>query len=133
MSGFISEPERSHEHHVATVDARHGQPERLPGEENDRIGRDTSTGQAVTSYERDEEATEIDISAGQKMLSAVSGSLLTSILGKALPYPKDLSLPIADTDHLSHTSRCCARPFAISTFNAEALHAPVSQSDFEIH
>ena len=29
----------------------------------------------------------VDISAGQKMLSAVSGSLLTSLLGTSLPSP----------------------------------------------
>ena len=34
--------------------------------------------------EHDEQDVEIDISAGQKMLSAMSGSLLTSLLGSFL-------------------------------------------------
>ena len=35
----------------------------------------------MTMNEHDEPEAEMDISAGQKMLSAVSGSLLTSLLG----------------------------------------------------
>ena len=34
--------------------------------------------------EHDEQDAEMDISAGQKMLSAMSGSLLTSLLGSYL-------------------------------------------------
>jgi hypothetical protein len=44
------------------------------------IGVKNSVGN-MTTKEQDSTDTETDISAGQKMLSAVSGSLLTSLLG----------------------------------------------------
>ena len=54
---------------------------------------------------------EIDISAGQKMLSAVSGSLLTSLIGKKDPFLTTGSL---ETNLRSHTSRCGQGPAAIT-------------------
>lgn len=91
MSGFISEPERSHEHHVATVASQYGGSEQLHGQAHDRMARDPSNSQAVTAYEKDEAIPDPDISATQKMLSAVSGSLLTSILGVTLLQSKAFS------------------------------------------
>lgn len=38
----------------------------------------------MTSDKAKEPEAEIDISAGQKMLSAISGSLLTSVLGSVI-------------------------------------------------
>ncbi len=58
-------------------------------EDKGRLQRQKVTGVGVknpigsmTMNEQDSMDTETDISAGQKMLSAVSGSLLTSLLGK---------------------------------------------------
>ena len=84
MSGFISEPERSHEHHLSIANPSHGDSKRLQGPAHDRMAGDSPKSPAVISYEKDAETLETDISAGQKMLSAVSGSLLTSILGMAV-------------------------------------------------
>jgi hypothetical protein len=58
-------------------------------EDNGLLQRRNFTGTGVkistgnmTTNEQDSMDTETDISAGQKMLSAVSGSLLTSLLGE---------------------------------------------------
>lgn len=90
MSGFNSEPARSHEHHPAIVESSHGNPKRLQRQTCDKMAGNPPEKPAVTSYKEDEEAAETDISAGQKMLSAVSGSLLTSILGMAPSISKEL-------------------------------------------
>ena len=45
------------------------------------MARGAPNDHSMTTYEQDEEEIEMDISAGQKMLSAMSGSLLTSLLG----------------------------------------------------
>lgn len=79
MSGFISEPVRTDEHQVAT--SSHGNSEHTPGQGHDRLSKGPGTSNSVTMNEHDEPEAEMDISAGQKMLSAVSGSLLTSLLG----------------------------------------------------
>lgn len=54
------------------------------GQRHDRIGNGTSKATiAMMSGSRGEEELDaVDISAGQRMLSAVTGSLLTSLLGK---------------------------------------------------
>lgn len=81
MSGVVSEPSRSDEQKLAT--SRDGDTE-YRGQRHYRI-QDTSAGHnPVTMDESNEpevENVETDISAVQKMLSAVSGSLLTSLLG----------------------------------------------------
>ena len=82
MSGFISEPVRTDEHQVAT--SRYGNPDHLPGQRHDRLSQDPSTSNSVTMSDSNEPNVEMDISAGQKMLSAMSGSLLTSLLGSSL-------------------------------------------------
>ena len=82
MSGFISEPVRTDEHQVAT--STHGSPDHLSSRGHDGLYDDSSTSKSVTINEHDEQDVEMDISAGQKMLSAMSGSLLTSLLGSLL-------------------------------------------------
>lgn len=80
MSGFIPEPVRTDEQQLAT--SRHGDSEERPKE-----NYNTLSGNFVTMDEANEpeiQDVETDISAGQKMLSAVSGSLLTSLLGTLL-------------------------------------------------
>ena len=91
MSGFISEPERSHEHHAATVASQYGGSEQLHGQPHDKMAKASSRNQAVTAYKKDDAIPDPDISATQKMLSAVSGSLLTSILGMTLLQSKAFS------------------------------------------
>lgn len=87
MSGFISEPERKDEHQVATLS--HGNSEHSPGSRHDTSSKGTGSSNPVTMNDPDEPEVEMDISAGQKMLSAVSGSLLTSLLGTLfLQQPK---------------------------------------------
>ena len=83
MSGFITEPLRSDER-------GHGRLEDTEGQRHDRISGGILGVTAVTRSGRDEPETEVDISAGQKMLSAVSGSLLTSLLGKPCSSINDL-------------------------------------------
>ena len=82
MSGFISEPVPTDEHQIAT--SSHGDPEYFSGQRHDRSSRGPGTSNLVTMNEPDESEVEMDISVGQKMLSAVSGSLLTSLLGRSL-------------------------------------------------
>lgn len=55
------------------------------GQRHDRMGQPTSkaTIAIMNGSSGEEEVDAVDISAGQRMLSAVTGSLLTSILGKA--------------------------------------------------
>ena len=89
MSNLVSDTARADEGQVAT--ARHGENTNLPGQSHDRVGGgDESDGSKMACPANEPEA-EVAISAGQKMLSAVSGSLLTSLLGNT-PH---LSLAIA--------------------------------------
>ena len=80
MSGFVSEPAPTDEHQAAT--SSHGNPEISWGQRHDRSIQSTSN--SVTMNGDNKPEAEMDISAGQKMLSAVSGSLLTSLLGNPL-------------------------------------------------
>ena len=77
MSGFVSEPLRSDEHFYTS--AKNG--DQRQWYENSSHVRITRT---LTMDESNEPDPQMDISAGQKMLSAVSGSLLTSLLGMCL-------------------------------------------------
>ena len=52
------------------------------GQRHDRMPSTSDKVSSLTSIDAGQEAMERDISASQKMLSAVSGSLLTSVLGK---------------------------------------------------
>ena len=77
MSGFISEPlrtdERGDDSNRTNVGASH------VSQRHDRFFNNASE-----KMTREEPKDGTDISATQKMLSAVSGSILTSLLGKAL-------------------------------------------------
>ena len=80
MSSFGSDRLRADEGQVAT--ARQGESTNLLGQRHDRFegeneGDDSTMGSTASDSEP-----EVEISAGQKMLSAVSGSLLTSLLGR---------------------------------------------------
>ena len=81
MSGVVSEPSRSDQQTPAT--SRDGDTE-YPGGRHYRIQDTFADHKLVTMDESNESEVEdvvTDISAVQKMLSAVSGSLLTSLLG----------------------------------------------------
>lgn len=82
MSGFISEPVRTDEHQAAT--SSHGNSDYFSRQRHDRLSKGPGTSKSVIMGEQDEPEVEMDISAGQKMLSAVSGALLTSLLGNSL-------------------------------------------------
>lgn len=84
MSGFISEPVRTDEHQVGP--SNYGDSDYFSQQKHDRSSKGPGTSHVVSMNEQDEAEVEMDISAGQKMLSAVSGALLTSLLGKSL-YP----------------------------------------------
>ena len=90
MSGFASEPVRSEEHELASV--RDGTQSALQGQRHDRIPSDSGRGNSVTMVRMDniEPEKETEISASQKMLSAVSGSLLTSLLGMFILHHSNL-------------------------------------------
>ena len=79
MSGFVSEPTRSDEELATTS---HGEKRYTEGQRHDRLPGGSNRNATMTMNDEDELSPETDISAGQKMLSAVSGSLLTSLLGK---------------------------------------------------
>ena len=83
MSGFVSEPLRSDEHQFAA--GRNGEKSHSHGQRHDRIPGGTGGGPSAAMTSTDEVGPEPDmeISAGQNMLSAVSGSLLTSLLGES--------------------------------------------------
>ena len=84
MSGFISEPVETDEQ-AEHATSEHGAPTYHIGQRHDRLrtmgGEDENS---VTMNTKDNGEDGVDISAGQKMLSAVSGSLLTSLLGMAV-------------------------------------------------
>ena len=85
MSGVVSEPSRSDQQRFAT--SRDGDTD-YRGQRQYRIQDISAEHKPVTmdeSNEPDMEDTTMDITAIQKMLSAVSGSLLTSLLGAFLP------------------------------------------------
>lgn len=82
MSGYTSEPPRPNGAHSATP--QHGSPEQSQAEGRPGNPARSSSDNTVTMDEgkrSDNEDVIMDISATQKMLSAVSGSLLTSLLG----------------------------------------------------
>ena len=72
MSGFVSESTGPDEKGLATK--RYAEMEPVQGQRHERL--ETGTSDSSIKPHGD------DISAGQKMLSAVSGSLFTSLLGK---------------------------------------------------
>ena len=90
MSGFISEPARTDKAQIAT--SSHGNSEHSPGYGHNISSEGVGSSNSVIMNDSDDREVEMDISAGQKMLSAVSGSLLTSLLGTfCLQHPKKSS------------------------------------------
>ncbi|KAL8641829.1 MAG: hypothetical protein Q9228_001425 [Teloschistes exilis] len=77
MSGFASESQQADGSRLVTPEDRYDHTERAV--DNTSPSR-PGPGPAVTMNRRDGLDVEVEISAGQKMLSAVSGSLLTSLL-----------------------------------------------------
>ena len=82
MSDLLSEPLRADEHQFATLKNGEKNHQRLQGQRHTRISDSLESNSTMTTNRSKESEAEIDISAGQKMLSAVSGSLLTSLLGR---------------------------------------------------
>ena len=70
----------------------------------------TREGVAVVGSSEDG-SPEVEVSVGQKMLSAVSGSILTSLIGMECSH-KEISNKLIV---YSHSSRCCASTITIPT------------------
>lgn len=64
--------------------AKHGDNSYPWGQRHDRTLKESETGSIAVTRDAMGDPQETEISASQKMLSAVSGSLLTSLLGKVL-------------------------------------------------
>ena len=79
MSGFIAEPIRSDDKELAL--RRSAGDLHIQGQGHDRTLGDIIQEQHPTSRHGSNRDEEIEITASQKMLSAVSGSLFTSLLG----------------------------------------------------
>ena len=79
MSGFVPEPARSDEKELAT--RRHGGTGFTQGQRHDRLKTATNSIDIMADVDDSSHDAVADISASQKMLSAVSGSLFTSLLG----------------------------------------------------
>ncbi|KAI9869759.1 MAG: hypothetical protein M1830_005121, partial [Pleopsidium flavum] len=71
MSAIASQPTRSDEEGLAT--ARNGDGTLLGGQRHDRVLGNDGAGMFMKQMPSDDGDAEVDISAGQKMLSAVSG------------------------------------------------------------
>lgn len=116
MSGFASEPVRSDEHELAT--GRHGGENFTLGQGHDRIpeggcsGRSTSM--TMNQMSDTEQEIETEITASQKMLSAVSGSLLTSLLGEPQALSGNVQYSILTRVECSHPSRRCSSSTAVA-------------------
>ena len=127
MSGFISEPTRTDEDQVAT--SSHGNPEHPLQHRRHISSKHTGPSNSVAMDSSKAPEAPLDISAGQKMLSAVSGSLLTSLLGTYIPQrPKLFQSPILIVN--SHTIRCRPCAPAISTPSVQRFYP---ESLFEVH
>lgn len=86
MSGLLSEPLRVDEQQFASLRNGEDNHQSLQGQRHTRIPDSLESSSTMTMKNSKEPEADIDISAGQKMLSAVSGSLLTSLLGIITPY-----------------------------------------------
>lgn len=78
MSGFVTEPSRAEFPAIATSDVRYDYTESRVS--FNQLPAQAGSNYPVTMDRSGSSEPEVDISAGQKMLSAVSGSLLTSLL-----------------------------------------------------
>ncbi len=126
MSGHWDRDGRTDD--FATNFAREGS---FGGQGHDRIHGDnlipgvTETIAMSGDMSGDNDDIEIDITAGQKMISAMSGSLLTSLLGEC-QLNKNVS---QFADLLSDTSRCRSSSFTI-TANHITLNVNSRLSEF---
>ena len=86
MSTFIAGSSRTNSD-IATGRVRLGKGEDIQGQRHDRIPDQGGHHQVSMASQSGGGMgdVEVDISAGQKMLSAISGSLLTSLLGMYFP------------------------------------------------
>lgn len=89
MSSFVSEP-RADQGQVAT--AGHGESTDLLGQRHNRLGEGNGEEASTMGSAAGDSEPEVEISAGQKMLSAVSGSLLTSLLGRVPRLPLAIAM-----------------------------------------
>lgn len=79
MSIFFSTSSQSDRGNVATLS--YGDTTDLQGQSKTRSPDSVGSSSTITMGDIEDTTPDIEISAGQKMLSAVSGSLLTSLLG----------------------------------------------------
>lgn len=91
MSVPSSHPVQSEVEELAT--ARSGDTPLSGGQRHDRILGNDGAIMAMQTKSADAGEVDVEISTGQKMLSAVSGSLLTSLLGKILLLSPNSSGP----------------------------------------
>ena len=100
MSGLLSEPLRADKEHSVPLQHGHREHENLSRQTHSRV---LEAPHLHAMNNPKEPHVEVDISAGQKMLSAVSGSLLTSLLGRIPTKPREdrllmTSLPVTPLD-----------------------------------
>ena len=81
MSQYVSEAKTPPENDLGETRSDYGASEGSRRQEDTRMAGEISQDAAVMSGKPYGQAIDMEISAGQKMLSAVSGSLLTSLLG----------------------------------------------------
>lgn len=145
MSSHWDRDGRMDEDHFATTFAREGS---FGGQGHDRIhGDNPISGQAGTiAMSGDNDDVEVEITASQKMISAMSGSLLTSLLVTPLdvvrvrlqsqPTPSPLNAIRVSGKSLSNLSNlppnlgvtACCREVFFATNNADYCMAAPSQS-----
>lgn len=115
MPYFISEPVQSDEQQLATL--RHGDSEQSPEEQYHDLSANSVTMDEANEPEIQDVGT--DISARQKMLSAVSGSLLTSLLGRL--HNTERQKKSSDKSSHSDTLRCCPSSPPVTTKSFQFL------------
>ncbi|KAI4185977.1 MAG: hypothetical protein L6R41_003783 [Letrouitia leprolyta] len=137
MSGFVTEPLRADEQAFATPHNRHDYTERTI---SNMPPADARSGTVAAMDSNREARPDIDISAGQKMLSAVSGSLLTSLLvtpldvvrvrlqsqpnASSLPRPTSSSLPsFSSLPPNIGVTTCCREVFWVNNTSPVCLAA----------
>lgn len=93
MSAHWDRDDRTDE--FATTFAREGS---FEGQGHDRIhGDNPIPGESSTiAMSGDNDDVEVDITAGQKMISAMSGSLLTSLLGQSCQMERQIVLHLTN-------------------------------------
>ncbi|KAL8874371.1 MAG: hypothetical protein Q9174_000270 [Haloplaca sp. 1 TL-2023] len=137
MSNFVIEASRAEVSALATPEARHDYEQKATSNfAPASAGLDPQS--AVTMNGEDGKNTEVDISAGQKMLSAVSGSLLTSLLvtpldvvrvrlqsqpnASSLPHPNaSVKSSFSNLPHNLGVTACCREVFWVNNTSSVCL------------